>query len=382
MMTGNRWRTSLEKFDITDDTILEFTFSSDQLGEIQGIGFSENDRGASQQIFKLTGTQNWGIQDIHYQGGTQRMTIPVGQYYTGSNMRLVFVNDNDAAPTSTSTFSHVHVCKTICTDGMIDPDKGTGTEIGTETSEPQAQVGYFVHSDHLATPYMLTDNTQQVVWRIENQTPFGEGQINSDPDGNGESIEFNLRFPGQYFDSETGTNYNYFRDYDPSLGRYVQSDPIGLDGGLNTYGYALQNPLRWIDPLGLTVSCTYDQASGQLRCTDDITNQQTVNEQCYSGAPGAVNDGSQQNTPHVGPIPSGDYDVGSGVGDRGTGPQSLSLTPTVNNNQFPSTRDPNSFLMHGDNSQGNQSASQGCIICPRNTRNTINNSGGGTLTVQ
>ncbi len=57
-----------------------------------------------------------GIQDIHYQGGTQRMTIPVGQYYTGSNMRLVFVNDNDAAPTSTSTFSHVHVCKAICVE--------------------------------------------------------------------------------------------------------------------------------------------------------------------------------------------------------------------------------------------------------------------------
>ncbi len=53
------------------------------------------------------------------------MTIPVGQYYTGSNMRLVFVNDNDAAPTSTSTFSRVHVCKTICTDGMIDPDNKT-----------------------------------------------------------------------------------------------------------------------------------------------------------------------------------------------------------------------------------------------------------------
>lgn len=152
---------------------------------------------------------------------------------------------------------------------------------------------------------------------------------------------------------------------------------------MNTYGYALQNPLYWIDPLGLTVSCTYNQSTGQLTCTDDTSNQQTVNEQCYSGAPGAVNDGSQQNTPNVGPIPLGDYDIGNGVNNRGTGPQSLPLTPTANNNQFPNTRDPNSFLMHGDNSQGNQSASQGCIICSRNTRNTIDAAGGGgTLTVQ
>ena len=59
-----------------------------------------------------------------------------------------------------------------------------------------------------------------------------------------------IRHAGQYFDSEVGVFYNYFRDYDPATGRYVQSDPIGLDGGLNTYGYVKANPLIYIDPKG------------------------------------------------------------------------------------------------------------------------------------
>ena len=103
---------------------------------------------------------------------------------------------------------------------------------------------YFVHSDHLNTPQVITDFNQQVVWEGK-RLPFGETDVTST------QIEFNLRFPGQYYDLETGLHYNYFRDYDPGLGRYVQSDPIGLQGGLNTYGYSYQNPMMFSDPEGL-----------------------------------------------------------------------------------------------------------------------------------
>jgi RHS repeat-associated protein len=106
------------------------------------------------------------------------------------------------------------------------------------SSEP-----FYLHSDHLNTPRMATNQTQQNVWQWQSDA-FGVGQAIG-------SLAMNLRFPGQYFDQESGLHYNYFRDYDPETGRYVESDPIGLDGGLNTYGYVEGNPISKFDFWGL-----------------------------------------------------------------------------------------------------------------------------------
>ena len=73
----------------------------------------------------------------------------------------------------------------------------------------------------------------------------------SDPDGDGVPYVIRLRYPGQYFDSETKLHYNYFRDYDPGTGRYIQPDPIGLAGGISMYGYVEGNPLAFSDSLAL-----------------------------------------------------------------------------------------------------------------------------------
>lgn len=109
---------------------------------------------------------------------------------------------------------------------------------------------YWIHTDHLGTPVAVTDKDQRVVWRAQHE-PFGTAIVEEDPDDDGRKLVLNLRFPGQYADAESGTNYNIMRDYDPQSGRYMTSDPIGLHGGANPFSYAAQNPLNAIDPLGL-----------------------------------------------------------------------------------------------------------------------------------
>jgi RHS repeat-associated protein len=122
-------------------------------------------------------------------------------------------------------------------------------------AQAQAKL-YFIHVDHLNTPRLIADDQQRTVWRWDNTDPFGGNPPDENPSGLG-AFEFPLRFPGQYADKETNLHYNYFRDYDPSLGRYGESDPIGLRGGLNTYAYVYDNPLDLVDPKGLdTYICT------------------------------------------------------------------------------------------------------------------------------
>jgi RHS repeat-associated protein len=108
----------------------------------------------------------------------------------------------------------------------------------------------FVHNDHLGTPVAMTDPSGQVVWRAT-KTPFGVTTVDEDPDGDGQPVTLNLRFPGQYYDAETGMHYNWYRQYNVNIGRYIRSDPMGLYGGLNTYTYASGNPMRYADPFGL-----------------------------------------------------------------------------------------------------------------------------------
>ena len=118
-----------------------------------------------------------------------------------------------------------------------------GVPVAQITKSGSTDTLSYLHADHEGTPRLATSATKAVVWRWEGRA-FGE----SVPTG---SVTVNLRYAGQYFDSETGLYYNNARYYDPRIGRYISSDPIGLAGGLNTYNYVHNNPLRYVDPLGL-----------------------------------------------------------------------------------------------------------------------------------
>jgi len=142
-------------------------------------------------------------------------------------------------------------------EGLIGEFDALGSELksygwkpeSTWTTDPlflreNGQI-YFYHNDRLGTPQQLTSVSGAVVWKAVYNV-FGEAYV--DP---ASTVTNNFRFPGQYYDEETGLHYNHHRYYDPSIGRYLTPDPVGLDGGINPFVYVENNPIRWIDPLGL-----------------------------------------------------------------------------------------------------------------------------------
>lgn len=214
---------------------------------------------------------------------------------------------------------------------------------------------YYYHADGLGSVVVLTDKKQKIVENYE-YNPFGNLKGDTKPTQP-------FTYTSREWDKETGLYYYRARYYDPMVGRFISKDPIGFRGGTNIYAYVQNNPVNWIDPTGLL--CTYSQSAGQLTCTNDCTGDQYLTCTGYAGNGDGLNNSDAQDQENVGPLPQGDYTVGAAT--RRRGPQTRPLTPDSNNEMYGRA----GFLIHGDNAAQNHTASQGCIIVPRNCRERI-----------
>jgi RHS repeat-associated protein len=182
--------------------------------------------------------------------------------YGGQSIEGNYVLQPTAGATGTKTAT-----------AAADSDDGVAHILALRPGTALAQV-YYIQVDHLNTPRLVADAAGATVWRWDQQEPFAGNAADEDPDNNSANFEMPLRFPGQYLDKETNMHHNVRRDYDPGIGRYVQSDPLGIDAGINTYTYVDANPLMRVDPLGLDWGV----------CCPDKPNQRTSDDQDRVGA--------------------------------------------------------------------------------------------------
>jgi RHS repeat-associated protein len=226
---------------------------------------------------------------------------------------------------------------------------------------------YAIDDDQVGRPEDVTNASRGVVWRAQNFA-FTQNVIVS-------NVTLNLGFPGQYFDAETSAWNNGFRDYKSGLGRYVESDPIGLLGGINTYAYVGGDPLLYFDSLGLDWHLS--QSTGQI--TD---NNGKVVGNAYAGNGQGLNNPAMQSVNSVGPLPQGTYAIGTQQDNTThTGTvlrSSMRLTPNRANNMFGR----NGFLMHGPHANDNMDSSDGCPVTSRATRDLIGQSNDHILQVE
>ena len=176
-------------------------------------------------------------------------TIAKVEFYNGATLLATVTQaPYSYAWTNVAAGTYALTAKAFDNLGLATTSAVSNVAVTAPPAQGTTQV-FYIYSDQINTAREITDAAGVKVWQADPDA-FGANLPNENPAGQGQ-FTYNQRFPGQYFDRETGLHYNYYRDYDPQTGRYIQSDPIGLDGGINTYGYVGGKPLKFADPFGL-----------------------------------------------------------------------------------------------------------------------------------
>jgi RHS repeat-associated protein len=220
------------------------TISHDAAGNTIGDGsatYAYSDRGRMASATTTSGTVSYtynGVgQRAQKSGPTTLVPTGTGYFVYDEQGQLLGEYDANGAP----------VYETVYLGSMpVGAMKHTGTAAGNDL----AATLYNVYADHIDTPRVITKQDHTIVWRWDTAEAFGATAPDQNPSSVGTFV-YNQRFPGQVFDQETGLFQNWNREYNSRIGRYMQSDPIGLGGGINTFAYVDSDPLRGFDPEGL-----------------------------------------------------------------------------------------------------------------------------------
>ncbi len=285
------------------------TLDYDALGRLTAFKDAQTGVAIEQYSYDATGNRlsfgnSAGVQPYVYPAGSHRLmsvdgvdrtydamgnTLTIGGEWQYAYDLAGRLGSATRAGSAQASYRHnaagQRVLQQVCTDKTLHLHGEGGEWLGSygATGTPAQQVVWlgsrpvgliqagkvlYIESDHLGSPRALIDPLRDVaVWRWSLLgEAFGEGESAEDPDQDGVLQAFDLRFPGQRHDSASGLSYNYYRDYDPATGRYVQSDPIGLDGGVNTFAYSLSSPIANYDPSGLTTLSKCARPENVLAC--------------------------------------------------------------------------------------------------------------------
>ncbi|MDP3752142.1 MAG: Ig-like domain repeat protein [Polaromonas sp.] len=232
------------KLTQTQDVLGTATIVHDAAGNITNDGtntFSYSDRGRLATTANAGGTATYSHNALELRVSKSGPTalIPTGAAYYIYDEEGKLLGEYDANGTPIS--------ETIYLGSPV----GVMKQTGTAASSNIAVSLYNVSTDQIGAPRVITRSTDEaIVWRWDTAEAFGATAPDQNPSNLG-TFTFNQRFPGQVFDAESGLLQNWNREYNPRIGRYMQSDPIGLAGGINTFAYVGGNPLSYSDPTGL-----------------------------------------------------------------------------------------------------------------------------------
>jgi len=241
----------------------------DAAGNITSDGtntYTYSDRGRLATMTNAGGTVTYSYNALEMRVGKTGPTalVPTGASY--------YVYDEEGKLLGEYDANGVPVYETIYMGAPVGVMKQTGTAGASNI----AISVYNVSTDQLGAPRIVTRQSDEAIaWRWDSAEAFGATAPDQNPGGLG-VFSFNQRFPGQVFDAESGLLQNWNREYNPRVGRYMQADPVGFAGGINTYAYVNGDPLTDIDPMGLwAVSGGFNLGPGLQMSfgRDDLTNR-------------------------------------------------------------------------------------------------------------